>query len=159
MQRIDGGRLWFGAAMVMWAGWCAVGVVAQSRDTLSTVESGVTAEVIGRSRGFVILERQAEDANYGYSEKLPVMVGGGLGNGSTNTYRFLNALLGPGGQVVHYRRVGTCCPVPTKNSPFGDTGLLEVYEIRYDGGTTRRLYFNWYDKGALAIPAGLTARK
>jgi hypothetical protein len=105
------------------------------------------------------LKTVAEDPNYGYSEKMPVPTGGGFGKGSENVYRYLNALLGPNSEPVRYERVGTCCSFKTKNSPFGDEGLLEVFEIRVDGGQPKRLYFNWYDPGTLMIPVGLTARK
>jgi len=107
----------------------------------------------------MLLEATAKDEKYGYSEKMPILVGGGFGKGSGSTYKFLNALLGPKSEVVHYTRIGTCCSFKTKNSPFGDEGLLEVYEIRFEGGTAKRLYFNWYDSGTPMIPLGLTARK
>jgi hypothetical protein len=104
------------------------------------------------------LTRTAQDAAYGFAEQSPVKVGGGYGDGLKNTYGFLNALRGPGGEVVHYSRVGTCCNFKTKNSPFGEESL-EVYEISYEGGPTKRLYFNWFDKGDLLVPVGLSARK
>ena len=67
--------------------------------------------------------------------------------------------MGPAGQEVHYTRIGTCCTFKTPNSPFEGEGLLEVYEITYEGGKPQRLYFNWYDSADLYIPKGLTARK
>lgn len=106
------------------------------------------------------LSKAAIDPAYGYSEKAPVVVGGGLGDGSTHLLAFLNALLGPQGQFVHYRRVGTCCSFKTPNSPFGDSDVLEVYEITYDGlGAPKRLYFDWDDTAEVLVPVGLTARK
>jgi len=149
-------------------GWlaCAVlvvvtsGLSAQQPAISSSTQSGITAEMIGRKYPAMQLGVAATDAKYGYSEKLPVQVGGGFGTGSENVYRYLNALLGPNGETIHYDRVGTCCSFKTKNSPFGDNkGLLEVFEIRFDDGQPKRLYFNWYDSGKLLIPVGLTARK
>lgn len=125
---------------------------------LSTSESNISEETIGRRYGMATLGKTATDPAYGYSDKEPVQVGGGFGEGGHNVYRFLNALLGPAGQEVHYTRVGTCCPFKTPNAIIGDEGILEVYEITYEGGEARRLYFDWYDKGELLVPKGLTAR-
>ena len=131
---------------------------AQQPQITSSTTGQITAEMIGRKYSAMKLNIATVDANYGYSEKLPIQVGGGLGEGSQNTYRYLNALLGPKSEVVRYDRVGTCCEFKTKNSPFGDSALLEVFEIRFNGGEPKRLYFNWYDSGELLIPVGLTAR-
>ena len=132
---------------------------AKQPDVLSTTRSSVPEEAIGHQFGVASLSQSATDAAYGYSEKSPVLVGGGFENGGRNTYRFLNALLGPNGQIVHYDRVGTCCPFKTPNSPFEGEGILEIYQITFDGGKPARLYFNWYDSGDVLIPKGLTARK
>jgi len=113
--------------------------------------------MIGRQYAAMRLKKVAEDPAYGYSEKLAIKVGGGFGKGSENTYRFLNALRGPDGQVVHYKRLGSCCQFKTENSPLGDTGLLEVYEISYEGGKPVELYFNWYESEKPMVPVGLSA--
>jgi hypothetical protein len=119
----------------------------------------ITADMIGRSRGEAQLTQVASDRAYGYTEKGAVKVGGGFGEGSARTYRFLNALRGPNGEAATYTRVGTCCSFKTAASPFPDgEGLLEVYELTWSGAAKPvRLYFNWYDEGAQLIPAGLTA--
>jgi hypothetical protein len=126
---------------------------------LSNTRSSISEEDIGHQFGVASLTEQAPDPAYARSEKSPVLVGGGFGEGSHNTYRFLNALLGPAGQQVHYTRIGTCCAFKSPNAPFGGEGLLEVYEISYEGGKPERLYFDWYDSGHLYIPQGLSARK
>lgn len=149
------GWLFGGTLVLMTSNLSAV----QRPPIVSSTQSEITAEMIGRRFPPSRLKATAKDANYGYSEKMPILVGGGFGKGSENTYRYLNALLGPNAEVVHYTRVGTCCSFKTKNSPFGDTALLEVYEIRFEGVQAKRLYFNWYDSGKLMIPLGLTARK
>ena len=113
--------------------------------------------MIGRQYAAMPLSRVSKDPDYGYSEKKPVPVAGGFGDGGKNVYRYLNALRGPESQEVHYSRVGTCCDFKTKKSPFG-SGLLEVYEVAYEGAPGRRLYFNWYDSGDVLIPVGLTAK-
>jgi len=118
----------------------------------------ITDEMIGRSRGVMRLTKRATDAEYGYSEKSPIKVGGGFGSGSERTYQFLNALRGPEGQEVKYSRVGTCCPFKSPNSPFDGEALLEVYEIMYAGASKpRNLYFNWYDEAEVLVPSGLTS--
>ena len=109
-------------------------------------------ELRGLRYGAAPLRQQASDPRYGYSDARPVDVGGGLDAGIANTYRFLNALRGPKGEIVHYRRVGSCCSQDRK-------GPLDQYEISYDGGEPKTLYINWYDESALLVPVGLTARK
>ena len=126
---------------------------------LSSSESQITDEMIGRKYPPMLLTIIAEDPKYAFSQRSPVMVGGGFGEGGHNTYRFLNALRGPNGEVVHYARIGTCCKFRTPNSPFGESALLEVYEITYAGEKPKRLYFNWYDSGEPMIPVGLSAEK
>lgn len=129
-------------------------------ETLSSIQygGGITEEMIGQRYGVTSLTGKATSPDYGYSDKIPVRVGGGVGEGAHNTYRYLNALLGPKSQKVHYTRIGTCCPFDSPNSPFGGKALLEVYEITYDGSPApARLYFNWYDSGDILIPVGLTA--
>lgn len=128
-------------------------------ETLSRTTSSIPEETIGQQFGAWSISTPAQDPAYGYSEKSPVLVGGGFADGGRHTYRFLNALLGPTGQRIHYSRIGTCCPFKTPNSAFEGEGVLEVYQITYDSGKPARLYFNWYDSGTLNIPQGLTARK
>lgn len=104
------------------------------------------------------LAQSATDPQYAYSEHSPVMVGGGVGSGSDRTYKYLNALRGPNGEAMKYDRVGTCCPFKTPNSPFEGEGLLEVYVVAIPGvESPKRLYFNWYDTGAVLIPVGLSS--
>ncbi len=136
---------------------CLHGLVS-AQDITSSTRGPVSDEVLGQRYPPASLKGPAQDVAYGFTEETPVKVGGGYGGGIESTYRFLNALRGPRGEVVHYVRVGTCCSFKTKNSPFGEESL-EVYEISYEGGPTKRLYFNWFDKGDLLVPSGLAARK
>jgi hypothetical protein len=104
------------------------------------------------------LSKKASSESYGYAAAEPILIGGGIKDGSKNIYSFLNALRGPDGQKVHYDRVGSCCPFETPNSPFGGKGLLELYEISYEGhAEPKHLYFNWYDAKDPMVPFGLTA--
>ncbi len=129
----------------------------QSSSTVQRRGVQVSDEAIGAQYGHMLLAKTASDPQYGYSPESPVRVGGGFSKGAHNTYRFLNSLLGPHGEKVHCKRVGTCCPFKTPNSPFGDTALLEVYEVTHEGASAaKRLYFNWYDPGEPLVPMGLT---
>ena len=134
---------------------------AQENPQITSSSSGPISDMmIGSRYGQAELKASALGSSYGFSTEFPVGVGGGFSDGSKNTYRFLNALLGPKGQKVHYRRIGTCCEFETENSPFDGRGLLEVYEITYEGiEEPVRLYFNWYDAGKLLIPVGFKAVK
>jgi len=115
---------------------------------------------IGKSRGTILLEKVSDSQLYGFTKDCPILVGGGFSGGKDNTYQYLNSLLGPSGELIIYKRIGTCCQFETPNSPFGGTALLEVYEINFDGATEpKRLYFYWYDSGELLTPYGLTACK
>lgn len=126
--------------------------------TTSTSQNGtvITADMIGRSRGTMVLARRATDAAYAYSEGGAVKIGGGFGEGSDRTYQFLNSLRGPNGEALQYDRVGTCCPFKAPSSPFGE-GVLEVFTLTYPGlSQPKRLYFNWYEEEEALIPVGLT---
>ena len=99
------------------------------------------------------------DKTYGYTEENPIMVGGGM-EGPKNQVRFLNALAGPQGEQVSYRRLGSCCPFRTKNGMLGDSGMLDRYEITYESlRTPIVLYLNMYDSDVLKAPVGFTLRQ
>src|SRR5688572_4586327 len=144
-----------GALLGVWSGsaW------AQSQDTKSSTEVQITSEMIGRRHGPMALKKSATNPQYGTSEKQPVVVGGGPGDGVRNTYRFLNALRGPKGEAVHYDRQGSCCAFKTTKAVIGDRGLLDVYNVWYDGQQPVRMYLNWYDDGEPMVPVGFTAAK
>lgn len=151
----------FGVALFVWSSTsnCSAQPQAPAKPeiTSSSTASGITEEMIGRRFPPMSLSKRAESDNYGYSEKVPIAVGGGFSEGGHNVYRYLNALAGPQGQRIHYTRVGTCCAFKTPDSPFQGTGLLEVYEVTYDGlPKANRLYFNWYGAADPQIPIGLT---
>ncbi|HSY48806.1 MAG TPA: 2-dehydro-3-deoxyphosphooctonate aldolase [Thermoanaerobaculia bacterium] len=103
------------------------------------------------------LSQASTDPSYAFSEHAPVLVGGGFGAGSDRTYQYLNSLRGPGGELVKYDRVGTCCSFKSANSPFGGEALLEVYQLSIPGVGTKRIYFNWYETADVLIPVGLSA--
>lgn len=102
------------------------------------------------------ITRYSQNDTYGYSEENPVMVGGGS-DGPKNERRYLNALTGPNGQQILYKRLGSCCPFTTKNSEWG--GMLDKYEITYEGlDESMVLYLNMYDSDTLKVPVSLTLK-
>jgi hypothetical protein len=148
---------------------CILGSCATSKspapDTLSTSTTTDSAgtisdEAIGRSKGEMHLSHIAGFSGYGVSQNSPIQIGGGFGEGSTRTYQYLNALRGPHGEPITYRRVGTCCPFKSPNSPFGGEALLEVYQVTSPGlKESKRLYFNWYDEGEVFVPVGFSSAR
>src|SRR6478609_4410257 len=68
----------------------------------------------------------AADERYGLAIETPVQVGGGAMYGPARERRYFDALRGPDGQVVRYRRLGSL--------PGADgTTILDAYETTYDG--------------------------
>lgn len=99
------------------------------------------------------------DSTYGYTEANPIRVGGALRqSGPANQRAYLSGLRGPAGQPLRFRRLGSCCIFPTMNSPMGPRGLLDIYEVTYDGlEKPIQLYINMYDYERPKIPVGFTA--
>lgn len=107
---------------------------------------------------FLIIQ-YATDETYGYTEENPIMVGK-EGGGPKDQRRFLNALAGPGGEQIGYQRLGSCCMFYTKNGLFGDSGMLDMYEVTYKGlDKPIVLYINMYDSDVLLVPVGFSLRK
>lgn len=102
----------------------------------------------------------SEDATYGVTQKNPVCVGGKTDSGARNQQRYLNALRGPQGEEISYRRRGSCCAFETPNGIIGGMGMLDVYELTWAGAAKPLLlYLNFYDEGPLRAPVGLTVVK
>lgn len=138
------------------------GCAIQKTGTMTKVGRGDTRtkEVEFLADNTYLLTAITEDKSYGYDQSNPIKVGGGLSSGASNERRFLNALLGPNGEEVHYSRVGSCCAFKTPNGLMNNTGLLDKYWLTWAGSSdTLNIYINMYDKGDLQIPVGLTARK
>jgi len=105
------------------------------------------------------IKKYSLDKTYGYTEKNPVMVGGNQ-EGPENERRFLNALSGPNGEELDYYRIGSCCNFRTKNSNYGSGGLLDMYNVTYEGlidGLV--IYINMYDSDTLKVPVGLELKR
>jgi nicotinic acid phosphoribosyltransferase len=71
--------------------------------------------------------------------------------GPLNERRFLDALVGPNGEEISYYRAGSCCPIKSKNDPFGvGSVLLDDYRVTWKGAKdTISIYINMYDYGTL----------
>lgn len=102
------------------------------------------------------------DPTYGFSEKNPVQVGGvDKMEGPLNEIRYLNALAGPNGENVYYYRLGSCCPIKSKNDPFGaGVVMLDNYLLTWEGAKdTVSIYINMYDYGELRALVGFTIKE
>ncbi|MBG8556234.1 hypothetical protein [Hymenobacter guriensis] len=99
------------------------------------------------------------DADFGITQKKPVCVAGISSEKVANEHQYLNALRGPNGEKINYRRRGSCCGFETPNGIMG-YGLLDVYELTWEGSPKPLLvYINMYDSGPLLAPVGLTLAK
>ena len=92
----------------------------------------------------------SEDPAYAFTMDQPVQVGGGPMFVAARERRYLDALRGPGGEVVRYRRSGTASAKPNA------LPILDVYEVTYAGlEKPVRLYLDAYHfDDALLAPAG-----
>lgn len=103
------------------------------------------------------LTKISNDETYGVTPKNPVHVGGvenGVGPASEREY--LNQLKGPNGETISYNRTSSCCAFDSPRGFMG-SGLLDVYEITYDGQKeTIKIYINMYDYESPKAPAGFT---
>ena len=105
------------------------------------------------------IEVYSHDKTYGYTEENPIMVGGN-NEGPKNERRFLNALTGPNGEEIEYHRIGSCCNFKTSNSSFGGSGLLDMYNVTYEGlKKDLVLYINMYDSDTLMVPVGFELKR
>ncbi|MEW5941838.1 MAG: hypothetical protein AB1750_19415, partial [Chloroflexota bacterium] len=82
---------------------------------------------------------------YGASPSTSIKIGGGLREGQQRIVNYLDALLGPNGELVAYKREGV--------QPYGSVNL-EKYSISY-GDVTQTLYFDIYVSTDLGVPGGM----
>jgi hypothetical protein len=93
---------------------------------------------------------------YGYSSRNPIRVGGGVEDGAASERRFLATLRGPGGEVVTFVRLGSCCHHPSPHGLNG-TGVLDAYEVTYPGlARPVVLYVDMYEEEAPRAVEGFT---
>ncbi|SHG58852.1 hypothetical protein SAMN05443549_10537 [Flavobacterium fluvii] len=130
-----------------------------TKSTLKNVDDNAPTPQL-KNNIFVITE-YSKDKKYGYNKDYPINIfyGNTTKNEIINQQRFLNALAGPNGEKITYTKLESCCPFPTKRSDMG-AGLLEVYELKWEGQKTPvTLYLNIYEKGLLKVPVGLSLKK
>lgn len=130
-----------------------------TKSTLKNVDDNAPIPQLSAQNTFVIKE-YSKDKKYGYDADYPVNVYyRSAKQDSINQLRYLDALAGPKGEKLSYKKVETCCPYPTKKNEMG-AGFLDVYEITWQGNQSPiKLYLNSYEKGALLVPIGLTIKK
>ncbi|MCP2025719.1 hypothetical protein L1276_000859 [Flavobacterium sp. HSC-32F16] len=137
----------------------AVTSCISTKSTLKNVDDNAPDLVLNKNNTFVI-SLFSKDKKYGYDPDYPVNIFfRNTRDEAANEVRFLNALAGPNGEKVTYKRLETCCPFPTKRSDMG-AGFLNVYELTWEGQKKPvTLYLNVYEKGILMVPMGLTLKK
>ena len=130
-----------------------------AKSTLKNVDENAPIPKLSSQNTFVITE-YSTDKKYGYDQDYPINVFYfNTRNETINQERFLNALAGPNGEKITFKKVESCCPFPTKTSDMG-AGFLDIYEVYWkDQKKPIRLYLNIYERGALLVPVGLTIKK
>src|SRR5688500_12586000 len=103
-----------------------------TKSTLKNVDDNAPIPKLAKDNSFVITE-YATDKRYGYEADYPINIFfKNTKNDTINQERFLNALAGPKGEKLFYKKLESCCPFPTKKSEMG-AGFLDVYEITWVG--------------------------
>lgn len=112
------------------------------------------------------------DVAFGTTEQKPVMLGlQDINEAAKGVEKYLNALAGPNGESISYKRLKPCCPFKTKNLVLkypihefhGKYGMLEKYSVSYtthDQTQSVILYINLYDEAKeLLAPHGFSYKK
>src|SRR5688500_10685376 len=82
--------------------------------------------IVSGDRSLVSKCEISADAEYGYTREKPIKVGGTPMYGPARQRRFLQALAGPAGQPIAFKRRGSLAP--------NDDGIiLDLYEVTYPG--------------------------
>ncbi|RZJ30644.1 MAG: 2-dehydro-3-deoxyphosphooctonate aldolase [Flavobacterium sp.] len=129
------------------------------KSSLKNIDDNAPIPQLTKQNTFVLTE-YANDKKYGYDKDYPINVFyQNTKDENLNAQRFLNALAGPKGEKVFYKKLESCCPFPTKRDPIG-AGFLDVYQITWVGlQRPFKLYLNIYEKGKMMVPVGFTAKK
>ena len=91
----------------------------------------------------------ATDEHYGYSKEHAVQVGGSPLYGASRQRKYLDALRGPEGQKIQYKRTGQF------RAPDGT--ILDGYELTYEGlEKPVTLFLDWYHYNPQMAPRGFT---
>jgi len=137
----------------------ATAACVSTKSTIKNIDNNAPELFLSKDNTFIITE-YSQDKKYGYNPDYPVnLFFRNTTNDSINQKRFLNALAGPQGQAITYKKLESCCPFPTKRTEMG-AGFLDVYELYWLGQEKRvKLYLNMYEKGNVRVPVGLTLKK
>ncbi len=129
-----------------------------TKSTLKNVDENAPEPTL-TSDGYFAIAQKTTDKKYGYHKDYPINVFyKNAKDEEINIKRFLNALTGPNGEKISYKKLENCCPFPTTKTEMG-AGLLDVYEVSYpEISKPVQLYFNNYSKGQLYIPVGFSAK-
>lgn len=127
-----------------------------TKSTLKNVDDNAPIPTLTKENTFVITE-YSKDKKYGYNKDYPINIFyRNTVQDTINQQRFLNALAGPNGEKITYKKLESCCPFPTKKSDLG-AGFLDVYQLTWAGQRNPiTLYLNIYEKGVLMVPVGLS---
>lgn len=138
---------------------CFMSSCVSTKSTLKNVDESAPIPKLSASNTFIITE-YSKDKKYGYDKDYPINVFyKNTKDENSNQERLLNALAGPKGEKIIFKKTESCCPFPTKNIEIG-VGFLDIYEITWEGQSTPLLlYLNRYEKGKLMVPLGLTLKK
>lgn len=144
--------------LIAFIGIFAVSCIS-TKSTLKNVDDNAPEPVLTKNGWFLITE-YAKDKKYGYDKNYPINIFyKSVADEDINPKRFLDALTGPKGETITYKKLESCCPFPTKRGESG-AGFLDIYEITYPGlKKPLKLYFNIYEKGYLFVPKGFELKK
>ena len=102
-----------------------------TKSTIRNIDDTAPDLVLSKDNTFVI-SAYSTDKKYGYNPDYPVNIFfRNTQNDSINQQRYLNALAGPEGQKLSYKRLENCCPCRTKKTEKG-AGFLNVYELSWE---------------------------
>ena len=129
-----------------------------TKSTLKNVDDTAPVPKLAADNSFII-NLYSQDKKYGYDKDYPINVFyKDTKDEDINQQRFLNALAGPKGEKLTYKKAETCCPFPTKRNEMG-AGFLDIYEISWEGQKAPlKIYLNMHEKGILMVPVGFTLK-
>lgn len=129
-----------------------------TKSTLKNVDNNAIRPIYKENR--YLITEYANDEKYGYDEDYPINIGFiHEKQEAINIDYYFNGLEGAKGEKISYKKVGTCCPFPTKNTTMG-AGTIGVYEVMLEGSSKKlTLYFNTFEKGKILCPKGFSIKK
>jgi len=100
----------------------------------------------------------ADDVEYAFNPQKPVKVYNGI-NGIGDSKKYLNSLMGPNNEVIHYERLRSVIG-EVDNANDEDCIILDEYIITFQGASEPKVvYLDIYRSGQLLVPFGLTPRQ